>query len=98
MRIKSLSVENAGPLKRVQVEEMSDVVVFAGPNGVGKTQLNQAILQIVRDPRPTPNAVITMEATCEQERNVWKKDLLSTQDGQDCELLRQLLQQGKKRS
>ena len=38
------------PVKLFSVEELSDVVVFAGPNGVGKTRLVETILASFRTP------------------------------------------------
>ena len=37
MKIARYSVVNLAPIKRFEVDGLMDVVVFAGPNGVGKT-------------------------------------------------------------
>jgi recombinational DNA repair ATPase RecF len=43
VRIKELEITQVGPIKRVSVTDLSDVVVFAGPNGVGKEKLSGAV-------------------------------------------------------
>lgn len=44
MRIKAIRARNISPVKVFEVESLSDVVVIAGPNGVGKTRLVNALL------------------------------------------------------
>ena len=48
MRIKSITVKNAPPIKNFQVDNLSDLVVIAGANGAGKTRLIQNILQYLQ--------------------------------------------------
>ena len=50
LRVKSFGVQRVGPVQMVTVENLSDVVVFAGPNGVGKTNVNNALLTLARNP------------------------------------------------
>ena len=45
MRLSQIVAENIPPLKGFSVDQLSDVVVFAGPNGVGKTRLVNTLLQ-----------------------------------------------------
>ena len=44
MRIKSFQIRAVAPIQLVQVEDLADVVVFAGPNGVGKTSIGTRFL------------------------------------------------------
>jgi ABC-type transport system involved in cytochrome c biogenesis ATPase subunit len=39
MRIVSIDANNIPPVNRFHVDELSEVVVIAGPNGIGKTRL-----------------------------------------------------------
>lgn len=98
MRLKSFEVKNKGPIKLVQVSDLSDVVVLAGPNGVGKTNINNAILDHARTATPSPQVQFLMEATSDAERTEWGKSLLNTSDAQDAELLRKTLRKNKKRN
>jgi hypothetical protein len=41
---------NVNPVKVFSVDGLSDIVVLAGPNGVGKTRLVEAILASFRSP------------------------------------------------
>ena len=43
MRIRNLLIENFRAIKRLQLDELNDMVVVAGPNGCGKTQIYHAI-------------------------------------------------------
>jgi ABC-type cobalamin/Fe3+-siderophores transport system ATPase subunit len=52
MRLAAITVANIAGLERVEISGLSDVVVFAGPNGVGKTRLIHALIQFFRNPRP----------------------------------------------
>ena len=58
MRIKDFQVKSQGPIK-LCVSELSDVVVFAGPNGVGKTNIGLALLNLARNPT-NPDATAWM--------------------------------------
>lgn len=43
MRIRNLLIENFRAIKRLELEELGDMVVIAGANGCGKTQIYHAI-------------------------------------------------------
>jgi len=45
LRIKKISATEVLPVKNFEVDNLSDLVVIAGPNGVGKTRLITALLQ-----------------------------------------------------
>jgi ABC-type cobalamin/Fe3+-siderophores transport system ATPase subunit/molybdopterin converting factor small subunit len=74
------------------------VVVFAGPNGVGKTNINNALLQLARNPAPNTNIWMTVEATDEEERTRWGKPMLDTRQQQDAAILRKHLQRNQRRN
>lgn len=92
MRIEAVTVGNHAPFDRVSLSGMSDRVVIAGPNGVGKTRLLNAIIFGLRSgPRPIseatqrrasiPNPDLVFDAviaaTCDEEREEWGADTLT---------------------
>lgn len=62
MRIASFELVDVGPLKRISVHDMADIVVFAGPNGVGKTHISSALIRFAQNPGASPNVHMTIEA------------------------------------
>ena len=98
MRIKSFQIKSFGPIELVNVEDLADVVVFAGPNGVGKTSINTALLNLAKQPRVSPDTWMVVEATSPDERNRWNKPALDTRTQADASLLQQTLQQSRRRN
>lgn len=98
MRLAAITVANIGGLDRVEISDLSDVVVFAGPNGVGKTRLIHALIQFFRDPRPGGNVQIAVEPTSDLERSAWKQNRLDTASGEDVTRLRAVLQRSQRRN
>lgn len=43
MRVRNLAIENFRAIKRLVLDDLADMVVIAGPNGCGKTQIYHAI-------------------------------------------------------
>lgn len=76
MRLDSLAVDNALPVRHFAADGLSDLVVIAGPNGVGKTRLVQFVLDRLRSPNAQPDLRGTLAATCAEERAQWGKDSL----------------------
>lgn len=97
MRLRALRANNVPPIKTFEVSELSDVVVLAGPNGVGKTRLVDALIQSFKNPHNTNNIVLTIEASTKTERDEWGKEMLYTEDNNDATLLRNTLQQANRR-
>lgn len=100
MKIDSISVANYPPISRFEVRSLSDIVVLAGPNGVGKSRLLQALLQAFQSlgrPSRTPSTQLTISSTCEEELLLWNKELLDTRDSADAQLLARVLQRTQKR-
>lgn len=98
MRLRSFEIKAKGPLKLVSVTDLSNVVVFAGPNGVGKTNINNALLELARNPAPSPNAWMMVEATDDEERNRWGRSSLDTRQPQEAVILRTHLQRNQRRN
>lgn len=98
MRLKAFGVVGRGPIKRVEVEDLSDVAVLAGPNGVGKTSINNALLDIAQNPRPDPNLWMVIEATCEPERLAFGGNEIDTRKPDGSQKLRTVLQKSRRRN
>ncbi|MFZ3064094.1 MAG: ATP-binding protein [Nitrospirota bacterium] len=104
MRLNAIHAANVNPVKLFSVHDLSDVVVFAGPNGVGKTRLVETTLAAFQNPNsyraagPQPNLRLIIEATSPTEKQEWGKDLLDTADSNDAQILTRTLQKGRRRS
>src|SRR5437870_1156734 len=98
MRIKTITAKTVLPVKSLSAENLSDVVVLAGPNGVGKTRLIEGLLQFFQNPRPQDNIRLVIEATCQTERTDWGKPFLDTNLADDAQKLRTTLQKNRQRS
>ena len=53
MRLIAFHAEDIEPIKLVEADALSDVIVLAGPNGVGKSRFLQWLLQHFQNPRDT---------------------------------------------
>jgi ABC-type branched-subunit amino acid transport system ATPase component len=73
MRLTSLHLRNVPPVRRFDVPDLSDIVVIAGPNGVGKTRLVQAVLDQLRTGGVNPDIGGTIRATSSDESEQWGK-------------------------
>jgi predicted ATP-binding protein involved in virulence len=99
MRINSIFAKNIDPIAKFEVESLSDVVVIAGPNGVGKSRLIASLLQFFVDPRPNhPNVRMIVQATSDQERTAWGKEQIDTDDQQDANRFRAILHKSQRRN
>lgn len=76
---------------------LSNRIVIAGPNGVGKTRLLDAIIQELMNPQFTGNRV-RVAATCEEEVSTWQnRRELDLGVAPDYGFLQQTLQQQRSR-
>ncbi|MBN1665144.1 MAG: ATP-binding protein [Deltaproteobacteria bacterium] len=96
MRIKDIHVTNALPVELFDVEDISDIVVIAGPNGVGKTRLVSALISHFQNLNGK-NIKFKIQATSDDEIAAWGKRELDTSVQQDADLLTQMLQQNRQR-
>ena len=72
MRIKELKIRNWEVVREADLEELSDLVVIAGPNGVGKTKIKNAIVHIFQHSgNPPAGSSVILEATNNTERKTW---------------------------
>ena len=95
MRLKSITVTDCPPVAHFEVADLADVVVVAGPNGVGKTRLLQRMMQLLRSDVVHEGTVI--EATTGAERDAWGKGALDLSVPGDMAFYRQTLQAGRRR-
>lgn len=97
MRIDTISVRDALPVRHFDVDGLADVVVVAGPNGVGKTRLMAQLIQVLRGDQGTPTTKLIVDSTCHEESASWGKERLDLYNPQDVELYRATLQQNQRR-
>lgn len=98
MRLESIEVTGAPPIQRFEVSNLAEVVVVAGPNGVGKTRLLQHMIQLLRGQgHPVGVSRVVVRATCREESLAWGKDILDLSDSTDLPLYRHTVQLNRKR-
>src|ERR1700693_1692433 len=98
MQLVEIFARDVKPIKLAHIPEMSDIVVLAGPNGVGKTRLVSGLLQHVQNLRVDPNFYIRVRATNETEHAEWKKPELDTRLDADAQLLTATVQKRRRRA
>jgi energy-coupling factor transporter ATP-binding protein EcfA2 len=98
LRLADLFVENSLPIKLFAVQQLSDVVVLAGPNGVGKTRLLARVVAHLRGGTAAAEVAGTIEATAPSEVEAWGgRKTLDLASAADMELFRSLLQRNRRR-
>jgi len=97
MRLTHLVMRDVPPVRRFEAGDLSDVVVIAGPNGVGKTRLMQSVLERLRSASPQPGMTGLLVATCAEEREQWGKAQLDIAVPEDMQLLSLMLSAGRRR-
>lgn len=78
MRITSIKASNVLPVKKFEVDELSDTIVIAGPNGVGKSRLIQNVLVHIQNLAVSPNMSLIIEATDQKEVDAWGQKEINT--------------------
>ncbi|WP_343583129.1 AAA family ATPase [Herbaspirillum sp.] len=77
MKIRELHLNDWMVIKQADFEDLSDFVVIAGPNGVGKTKIKDAIVYIFQNNgNPPPGCRVILEATNEEEKTAWGREQL----------------------
>src|SRR5882672_9667638 len=98
MKLIALTISDQPPIKSFSVSDLADIVVIAGPNGVGKTNILNLILGTFRNPGSDSRVMIAVEATTDSEKQAWGgRDRLDTSVPEEAGLLRQFLQRSHKR-
>lgn len=98
MRLHSFHLVDVGPIKQLSVDGLSDIIVLAGPNGVGKTNAMTHIMQQMREPNPNQNRRLIVQATTNTEEARWAKKQLDTNIADDASKLRRTLQTNQRRN
>ena len=84
MKIKKITATDIPPIKNFMADDLKDLVVIAGPNGVGKTRLVNGMLNSLRSPGPSRRGKhltklnFIIEATDLSEQDAWGKTELDT--------------------
>jgi hypothetical protein len=98
MKLLEFQLRENPPIRMVDVADLTEVVVFAGPNGVGKTRTLTALLDHFQNPSPRSDVRIKIASTTAVEREHWQnRDTLDTSDSGQAQLLRSFLQRPQKR-
>ena len=95
MRLTRIFVRDFKPLKLVEIDGLSNVVVIAGPNGVGKTRLVTGLLNHVQHLNFDQNFHIELEATTAEESAGWGKEKVTTTDPAYLSAIRTILQRNR---
>ena len=97
MQIADISLNKKPPIENFEVSNLSNIVVLAGPNGIGKTRLIQEIISLLKNPKIDQSINIKIRATSQDEVKRWGKDTLSTLDSSDLQKLIADLHRNQKR-
>jgi predicted ATP-binding protein involved in virulence len=97
MRLIVIEAIGVLPVKRFSVDGLSEVIVIAGPNGVGKSRLVDGMLNKFQHPPGYPNTRLVIQATSPAEKTEWGKETLDTSNSNDANLLTLTLQKSKSR-
>ncbi len=97
MRITSVHADDVLPVRRFSVDRLSDIVVVAGPNGVGKSRLIEGLLHKFQNPSSHAQIRMTIDATSAAERAEWGKQQLDTSIQADAQILSRTLQKNRSR-
>jgi energy-coupling factor transporter ATP-binding protein EcfA2 len=98
MRLQSFEAKNVPPIKEFAADNLADIVVLAGPNGVGKTRLVDQLLSFFRNPQSGGDIRLVLQATTAAERTTWGKETLDTNVPGDSDKLRESLQANRRRN
>ncbi len=91
MRITSIKASNVLPVKKFEVDELSDTIVIAGPNGVGKSRLIQNVLAHIQNLAVSPNMSLIIEATDKKEVDAWGQKEINTSNSTEAAKLKAAL-------
>jgi translation initiation factor RLI1 len=97
VRLSEIIINDVPPVTQFEVSDLSDVVVLAGRNGIGKTRLVQALVDFFKTPQKN-NMHLVIEATADTERQSWGCDILDTSKPLEVRKLITTLQKSRHRS
>jgi ABC-type dipeptide/oligopeptide/nickel transport system ATPase component len=77
MKIKSIHAQDIPPIKNLSIENLGSVVIVAGANGSGKSNLKQAIINTFQNPT-SPQVDLVIESTRDrEEKDRWGSEQLN---------------------
>ena len=103
MKIKKITATDIPPIKNFIADDLKDLVVIAGPNGVGKTRLVERILGYFQgfggsgQPRYLNPPKFIIESTDPFECETWGQQELDTTKPEDAAILQDFLQRRRTR-
>jgi AAA domain, putative AbiEii toxin, Type IV TA system len=97
MRFQSITLSDYPPVERFEAAGLSDVIVIAGPNGVGKTRLLQRLLADLRGNSGAGTVSCVVRSTCPEELVQWGIPELDLSDASDLDRFRQTIQATRRR-
>src|SRR5688572_26612013 len=98
MRLDAIEASSVPPIARFAASDLADVIVLAGPNGVGKTRFAQAIIAAFREPSATRNIRLVVKPTSDAERADWNLPQLDTAVPTEAQLLAKTIRRQHKRT
>lgn len=90
MRIDRISLKDFPPIKNIDIQTSSNLVIIAGANGSGKTRLKEAIVYSFVKPNE-PQVSLSLKTTRTEEEIDWRANSLQVVAGNDCPELRKYL-------
>lgn len=96
--MNAFTVKNLTGIEHVEASDLSDVVVFAGPNGVGKTRLIQGLIDFFRKPRRAEEIRLSIEATSDWEIAAFGARTIDTSVDADASKLQAALRRSQRRN
>jgi ABC-type cobalamin/Fe3+-siderophores transport system ATPase subunit len=97
MRLVSICATDLMPIKRFEVAELSDVVVLAGPNGIGKTRFIQQLVNHLQAGGVNPKFRVVLQPTSIEERNQWGNAAVDTSTQEGLQKLQKVLHKNRRR-
>lgn len=97
MRLESIFATDLMPIKRFEASELSDVVVLAGPNGIGKTRFIQQLVTHLQAGAVNPKFRVVIQPTSAEERNEWGNSAVDTSTQAGLQKLQVILHKNRRR-
>ena len=97
MRIKAIRALGIPPIKKFEVDDLSDTIVIAGPNGVGKSRFIQHIIAHIQNFQVSPTLSLIVEATDKTEEEKWGQSSLDTKIQGEANILKTALTQSQRK-
>lgn len=97
MRLESIYATDLVPIKRFEATGLSDVVVLAGPNGIGKTRFIQKLVNHLQAGGVNPKFRVLLQPTSIEEKNQWGESHIDTSTPSGLQKLQKTLHKNRRR-